>query len=292
MKLRSWFQKPKKNTECIGYVEGELLSWMEVDSSTYQVKERNRANITEALEKVSQKTDSIKLVLSGRGTYYGLASGRTPEELDLASLIPFQEGSYQVRTLPVKSLTQPGKKDYFFAAALSPEIEYLNGEAAKFGVTISLLEVPPTVMTRRLPKLQGEIGNKAVLQIYLGQAWTQFLFTKDSQPYVARETKLGMDNFLYHHRMFCQCDEQRSRLEMRSLDVTEPGPVEPVVVELLEQASRTVGVSQLELGAVVLSGAYIKGLSHRLAAHLGSPCTEAVVGKDSSTELMLGLVSA
>ena len=202
------------------------------------------------------------MLAAGRKTFYGLSSDLTEVE----KKIPFKQGCYQIRTVAVPALD--GKsQNHFFAVACNSMIETISNELKTAGLQLSSLEVPATVLSRRAERLKKY--TQTLLQMHVGHKYTQFLLSFDGYPYVAREICYGLQDFGVQYSTHLKRPMTSALRELETHDVFEPGPVEPAVVKLLEQASRTTALFPTPIDAVsVLGPGALQGLQSRFARHL------------------------
>ena len=199
---------------------------------------------------------------AGRKTFYGLSSDLTEVE----KKIPFKQGCYQIRTVAVPALD--GKsQNHFFAVACNSMIETISNELKAAGLQLSSLEVPATVLSRRAERLKEH--TQTLLQVHVGHKYTQFLLSFDGYPYVAREISYGLQDFGVQYSTHLKRPMTSALKELEHHAVYEPGPVEPAVVKLLEQASRTTALFPSPIDTVsVLGPGALQGLQSRFARHL------------------------
>lgn len=256
--------RPKQDCSVALLWEEDRVSWMR-----YTAKLDNpvtgTGNWREMLRAGKDNIKQVRVVAAGRRTYYGLA----PVELqDLDSRIPFDSGCYQLRTVAVPGVgSHPESK--FFAVACNSLISEITGSLAEFGLKLSSLEVPATALARRSATLK--ICSKCLLQVHIGFRFTQFLVSFRGSPYVAREFAFGLDDLQNQYATHLQLGSGTAAKELEAHSVHSAGPVEPAVVKLLEQASRTVSLFSERVDCVsVIGPGWLRGLEFRLAEHLGA----------------------
>ena len=215
-----------------------------------------------AVSEVSGQVKEVRVLAAGRKTFYGLSTDLN----EIEKKIPFEKGCYQIRTVEVPAL-DGRSPNHFFAVACNSMISTISEELKSAGLQLSSLEVPATVLSRRAESLKEH--SQTLLQVHVGHKYTQFLLSFDGYPYVAREISYGLNDFAVQYSTFLKRPMDTALRELDRHYVLEPGPVEPAVVKLLEQGSRTMSLFPSPIDAVsVLGPGCLQGLQTRFARHL------------------------
>ena len=216
-----------------------------------------------------ERVQEVRVLATGRQVYYGLSEQADQTDEDLQGVIPFEPGSFQLRTIDVPGLEQADTSFKFFAVAGNSLISEISTKLSEAGLKLSSLEVPATVLARRSNSVIGKGG--CMLQVHIGRLYTQFLLSYRGNPYLAREVGMGYSDFLSQYTSHLQCTEQRSKQELETLSVLGGGPIEPAVVTVLEQAARTTRGFRYPVELVSITGpGNMRGLESRLAMQFGA----------------------
>lgn len=214
----------------------------------------------------------VRTVIRGMSTYYGLVENSDPTASELGELIPFPEGTYQVRRCSVPSLTSPGESATFFAAALDADVNALRSSLESLGLEVQSVEVPATALAREFALNRGGTEKNCLL-VHVTHNLTHLVVLSGGHPYLAREVSIGLDDFIYHVQMAHQCEREEAARKLLAMDLTEDGPAEPICDELLEQVRRTCARSPVPLELVLLSGpGALNGLPQRLGDRCSLQC--------------------
>lgn len=238
------------------------MSWLRYSGKGNEQQSSGSGDWRKAVSEISGQIKDVRVLAAGRKTFYGLSS-------DLAEVekkIPFKPGCYQIRTVAVPALDGRAQS-HFFAVASNSMIETISSELRAAGLHLSSLEVPATVLSRRAERLKEH--TQTLLQVHVGHKYTQFLLSFDGYPYVAREIGYGLRDFGVQYSTHLKRPPETALKELETHVVLEPGPVEPAVVKLLEQASRTTALFPSPIDTVsVLGPGALQGLQTRFARHL------------------------
>ena len=250
-------------------LEGEQVSWMEVDTARSRVLNHGASSWLEFIHSRSLRGRSVRTLVHGRDTYYGLVEQDVLDTTQLDRQIPFPKGSYQLRTFEVPSLSRPGQRAHFFAAALSAPIESLRQRFTRQGLILEGVEVPATAMVREFVVNRGASSHPVML-LHVGDELTHLVILNGEHPYLARDFPVGFRQFAYHWQMGKRCSEEEARKEIRLSDCCQEGPLEPIVSGFLTELVRTARSFPAPVREIYLSGnGVLPGLDVRLARETG-----------------------
>lgn len=217
--------------------------------------------LPEAALELKKLSKAVRVVLCGRDTFCSIVPV-VDGELKLSSYLPYDESACQIRRCPIDGDPPTGE---FVAAATKSAVGEVKAALESAGLVVEAVEVPATVLIRKAQRLNAkQVGG--LLQIHIGARFTQVLLTLDGSPKLVRESEVGRKDLQYHLQM----SQEPAETTLESLSVLGSSPVEPVVVEILEQVARTIaGSAHLIDRLSVFGPGNLRGFGSRLSEHLG-----------------------
>lgn len=250
-------------------LDGEHVSWLEVDSQRPRVLNHGSASWQEFTHTASLRGRSVRTLVQGRDSFYGMIELDVLDQEKLDRQIPFPRGSYQLRTFEVPSIVRPGHRAHFFAAALNAPIESLRQRFNKQGLVLEGVEVPATAMVREFVVNRGP-SEYPVMLLHVGDQLTHLVIISGEHPYVARDFPVGLKQFTYHWQMGRRCSEETAREEIRASDVCHGGHLEPIISEFLTELVRSARSFPIPVRELYLSGTgVLPGMDKRLGQETG-----------------------
>lgn len=250
--------------------EDNEISWLLYDQDSSKIHDQGVSDWSGILRNFAQeRIQGVRVLVTGRGIHYGYCSSSQNWEEQLEAQIPYLKGQYQLRTIDVPCLEQPGERARFFAAADNSLISRISRDLGNAGMKLSSLEVPATALARRSSSL--ETSSETLLQVHIGRVYTQYLVNHRGYPYLAREITMGYKELVAQYSTHLQCPAERAGKELETHSVLGSGPIEPAVVQILEQAARTMQQFRYPMESVsVLGPGWLRGLETRLAGQCGA----------------------